>query len=224
MPMLRSGTVVPTQLPCFRPEDSPMKSVGHPSHPSEQSCSTRYQREECATPTLRIAHYEEIWKRRINRGSLTAWRPSMGPCPRSQATGKSLILTPSVSSSGVLARPAQRHRCPHPPSRHHCQSRCSGDPSQTLPRLQTRNPLGSLRQRFRRLRRRCRGSRRLHRRLKLDPRLAVPLQELLLTAQPMISAIRVEREAPLTSSAISFFVLIPLARKKFSSGCCSSLR
>jgi len=142
--------------------------------------------------------------------------------------GNLIVSTSSASSSDALALLLWLHlqrRYPHLPSRHRCQNRCSGDLSRTLHPLPIRNLHGSPRRCSHHPRRHYRDSLEHRHHWTQDLHLEVRLQELLLTVQSTISDVmRCGSVCILTSSAISFFVLMPLARKKFSSGCCSSLR
>jgi hypothetical protein len=117
-------------------------------------------------------------------------------------------------------------RCRFPPrlpSPHRYQSRCFDDQNRTPRQLLTLNRLGNLHQRSHRPRRHYRGSQALRRHWTRDLRLEGQLQELPQTVRSVVSVRLAGLESIHTSSAISFFVLMPLARKKFSNGCCSSL-
>jgi hypothetical protein len=136
-----------------------------------------------------------------------------------------MMMRFSASSSGVLAPPPPlQHHCPRRPSQHRCLSHCFGGLSQTPRPLLILNRLGNLHQRSHRPRRHYRGLQAIRHHWRRDLRLGGRLQVLRQTVGCSVRSITNVFMFILTSSAISFFVLIPFARKKFSSGCCSSLK
>lgn len=148
---------------------------------------------------------------------------SCDPHPQTIQTGNSISPSSASSSAARPGPPRPGHRCPRPPFPRRCRSR-SGGLRRTPQQRQIRTRLQNPHQCSHRPRRHCHGERPRHRcwrgrhlggRRRAEHRTVGSVSGSWERSS--------EGEKKHTSSAISFLVLMPLARKKFSRGCCSSL-